>query len=99
MPAHSTTMVRRSHPSVERRRRRLLVVVRTERLLFHGVEAIRERLEELTVLRGEAVGKLRDLRLALQQLLDCGGVLVVAVDVVVSYLHNEVRERFHCRRL
>ena len=77
---------RRSHPSVERRRRRLLVVVRTERLLFHGVEAIRERLEELTVLWGNAVGKFRDLHLALQQLLDGGSVFVVAVDVVVSWL-------------
>ena len=48
---------------------------------------------------GKAVGKFRDLRLALQQLLDGGGVFVVAVDVVVSYLRNEVRERFRCRRL
>ena len=35
----------------------------------------------------------------LQQLLDRGGVFVVAVDVVVSCLRNEVHERFHCRRL
>ena len=57
---------RGSHPSVERRRRRLLVVIRTERLLFHGVEAIGERLEKLPVLCGKAVGKLRNLHLALR---------------------------------
>jgi hypothetical protein len=32
-----------SHFSVERRRRRLLVVTRTERLLFHSVQAVRQR--------------------------------------------------------
>jgi hypothetical protein len=74
------------HPSVERRRRRLVVVVRTERLLLHGVEAVRERLEELPILCGKTVGELRDLHLTLQQLLDGGGVLVVAVDVVASPL-------------
>lgn len=58
---------RRSHPSVERRRRRLLVVVRTERLLLHGVEAVRESLEELRVLCGKGVSKLRDLHLALRK--------------------------------
>ena len=57
---------RGSHLSVERRSRWLLVVIRTERLLFQGVEAIRERLEVLPVLRGEALGKLRNLHLALQ---------------------------------
>ena len=58
MPGPWTALVRRSHPSVERRPRRLLVVVRTERLLLHGVEANRERLEELPVLCGKAVSKL-----------------------------------------
>ena len=31
--------------------------------------------------------------------LDSGGVFVVALDVVVPHLRNEVRERFHCCRL
>ena len=69
-PSHASLVMHRasrgSRPSVERRRRRLLVVVRTERLLLHGVEAVRERLEELSVLCGRAVSKLRNLHLALR---------------------------------
>ena len=57
---------RGSHRSVQMWSRWLLVVIRTERLPLHGVEAIRERLEELPVLCGKAVGKLRNLYLALQ---------------------------------
>src|SRR5208282_750402 len=90
---------RGSRPSVERRRRWLLVTIWTERLLFHDVEAIRERLEELPVLRGKAVGKLRNLHLAPQYLLDSGGVFAVALDAVVPHLRNEVRECFDCCRL
>jgi hypothetical protein len=52
--------------SIQRRRRRLVVVVRTERLLFHGVQAIRQRLEELPVLCGKAVDKLGNLHLGLR---------------------------------
>jgi len=55
-----------SRPSVERRRRWLLVIIRTERLLLRGIEAIRERIEELPVLCGKAASKLRNLHLALQ---------------------------------
>jgi hypothetical protein len=62
----SLKLLEGSHFSVERRRRRLGVVTRTERLLFHGVQAVRQCLKEASVLCGKAVGELGNLHLALR---------------------------------
>ncbi len=85
----------RLHASIQRRRRRLLVVIRTERLLFDGVHAIRQCLEELPVLCRKAVDKLGNLHLGLRQLLDGADVFVVALNVPVPDLLASAC----CRRL
>jgi hypothetical protein len=74
------------------RRRRLLVVTRTERLLFHSVKAVRQRLKELPVFCGKAVRELGNLHLVLHQLLDGAGVFVVALKVFVP----DPRASAHC---